>query len=637
MVSGVPFFPGAESRDEALDSQTATMRIVQLVLLLPVFAAVACWPGSPQGDRFEVVRTSPALSAGGAPLLLNDSVTIYFSSPVDPLSVTEDTVTVVDEHGHHVPGSLRTGQNWVTFEPRPPMAPDLGDGSFQPGSFYRLQVAGYPRPDAVRSMDGRRLASAQTQELRIVSPDPAWPDGRSMLRPPSIDLPFVLRHADGLQMLPADAPQLRLHFTLPVLPATATADAFRIRWLGDQEILRPRSVRVINSRFDECPGSSVEIDLGTMPRAGGRDGVRPLKEGDFIMVSVQNVQAPLRDYRGVPVMAALDQCWNVVAGTSISLVTWPTQEGGITGEDFVWPGFEFVSGGVRPRARVEAGDGSLGLFRPRADLLLAPGLPFDRGDGVMVVSRGGAFPFLAIDIPAGVTVRVDGRSGPVAMLAAGGAHIAGTLQIGTGSAPLHVPPHGVAVQELIDNSTFSLVAAGDIRLSGSLEVTAPLASDQTAVTMASAGRIHLVGQLPFNSILAVESTQASANGPSIVGPRGQVTTAVASFTYGMAPGARWMARGSSPWRTLPVDRDGGVVRLIDWDPSLRASWQVAPGHPVRRGEPDLTVGRVGRSEPVSDQERLAVAVGSFLRFHLEADLDAARVLPQMRELRLVDH
>ena len=373
-----------------------------------------------------------------------------------------------------------------------------------------------------------------------------------------------------------------------------------------------------------------------MPRASGRDGVRPLKEGDFIMVSVQNVAAPLRDYRGIPVLAPIDQCWNVVAGTSISLVTWPTLEGGITGEDAIWPGFEFVSGVVRPCARVEAGDGSLGLFRPRSDLVLVPGLPFDRGDGVLVTSRGGAFPFLAIDIPAGITVRVDGRSGPVVLLAAGGVHIAGTLEVGTGSASLHVPSHGVAVQELIDNSTFSLVAAGDIRLLGSLEVTTPLASDRSAVTLASAGRIHLVGKLPFNSILAVESTQASPNGPAIVGPRGQVTTAVASFSYGLAPGARWTARGTSPWRALPMDRDGGVVRLIDWDPRLRASWQVAPAHPVRRGEPDLTVGRIGRSEPVIDHERLAVPAGSFLRFHLEADLDAGRVLPLMRELRLVD-
>ena len=54
--------------------------------------------------------------------------------------------------------------------------------------------------------------------------------------------------------------------------------------------------------------------------------------------------------------------------------------------------------------------------RPQADITLRPGVPFDRGDGVLVQSVGADFPFLAIDIPAGVRVRVE-SSVPVQLLA----------------------------------------------------------------------------------------------------------------------------------------------------------------------------------------------------------------------------
>lgn len=606
-------------------------------LVLVALAGASCWRQPPKAVAFDVVRTSPDLTTSAEPLLLNDTVTIYFSDTLNPVSVTSDTIAVLDDQGHHVPGKLRVGPNWVTFEPLPPLVPDLTDGSFQPGRSYRLQVAGYPRPDSIRATDGRRLEAAHTYELRTAARDARVGRLPSLLRPLDPDLPFLLRGYEP-QRLPADAPRLQLHFTLPVLPTTVSSDAIRIQRLGHPiEELVPRSVRAVSSGLDEFPGSTVEIDLGTMPRLRGGGVGRPLRAGDFVSVSVQNVPEPLRDYAGNPVLAPADQCWSVVRGTSVALVQWPTGDGGVASDDPLGPGFEVVTGSVRPRARVEAGDGSLGVFRPRADVVLRPGVPFDRGDGVEVTSRGTEFPFLAIDIPAGITVRVEAPGSTAQLLSCGGIHIGGTLQLGAGSVPLFVPQPGSAVRELLEAAPMALLAAGDVFVRGRVQVAAPLAADHTALTVACAGRIvfHPLGELPYNTILAVESALAEPAEPAIEGPRGQVVATVATFTYGMAAGARWTARGGSPWQALPLDRDGGVVRLVDVDAGLRVSWQVAPGDPVRKGEPDLAPGRVGRQETAEDQRRIVTGPGAFVRFLVEADLFAGRPLPQLREVRLI--
>jgi hypothetical protein len=78
-----------------------------------------------------------------------------------------------------------------------------------------------------------------------------------------------------------------------------------------------------------------------------------------------------------------------------------------------------------------------------------------------------------------------------------------------------------------------------------------------------------------------------------------------------------------------------VVRVVDADPDLKVGWQAAPADAVRKNEPDLRRGRVGRTQPIADQDRIAVEVGAFVRFELEARTDR-RPPPSVRELRIVD-
>jgi hypothetical protein len=134
--------------------------------------------------------------------------------------------------------------------------------------------------------------------------------------------------------------------------------------------------------------------------------------------------------------------------------------------------------------------------------------------------------------------------------------------------------------------------------------------------------MDLNGALPFNTILALE-----AEGPAVKGVLGQTKVVWATFTYGIARGATFVAGGFTSWRQLPWDRDGGLVQA-DADPEVRFGWQSAPADVNRRREPDLRRG-LPRSQPVADQDRIGVEPGAFVRFELSAPLTDGRPLPKV--------
>ena len=603
-------------------------------LAVALLSAAACWHRTPTPPAFEVLRTSPGLGGDSEPVLLNDSITIYFSDTLQALSVTPDSVSLVDEQDRPVRGSLRVGSNWAAFQPEPPLTRELTDGSLRPGGRYRLFVAGYPRHDAVRASDGRRLAAALVFNVRVAGLEYRPPGLPAPLRPPMTELPFVLRNQEPpLQTVPANAPRLRLRFTVPVLPTTAVAEAFEVLLMRNPlETLMPRSVRVVPSRLpDEIIGSTVEIDLGGLMRQDG-SGPVSLKPSDLISVALKTGATALRDYSGNTSLPAAPWNWFVAAGSSLALADWTADDGAIAEGDPAVPGFEVRVGVMRPRVRVEAGDGSLGTFRPQRDTTLRPGEPFDRGDGQIVTSRGAVFPFLAVDIPPGVSVTVDARAGPVQILCCADLRIAGSVELLGSAQPmqgryLQVLP----VRDLLEGAPVAMVAAGDVHVRGTVTARTTVGAESTVLTLATAGRMHLNGPLPlpFNTILALE-----AEGPAVHGVLGQTKVVWTTFTYGIAPGADFVASGFTSWCQLPWDREGGVVQA-DADPELRIGWQSAPADIHRRREPDLRRG-LARSQPVSDQDRIPVEPGAFVRFELTARLLDSRPLPKVRELRIVD-
>lgn len=91
-------------------------------------------------------------------MLLNEPLVVHFSQNLDPRSITQRTVRVVDERGNEVDGALEVVGRRLSFEPALPIDRALATGSFRAGSAYTLELLGFPRVDALRGRDGAPLS-----------------------------------------------------------------------------------------------------------------------------------------------------------------------------------------------------------------------------------------------------------------------------------------------------------------------------------------------------------------------------------------------------------------------------------------------------------------------------------------------
>lgn len=608
--------------------------------LLGLLACASCWRrSSPPPAPFTVARVSPVLTASSQ-LLLNDAITVYFSEPVDPMSVTRDSFAVLDAAGHAVRGRLHVDGTWVTFEPEPPLAADLRDGSLVPGGEYRLAIAGYPRPDGVRSRRGDLLQQGWQQPFRTAA-FAASAAGPAPLRPVQADVrPFVLRPSEpGAAPLPVDDARLQLHFTLPVLPTTVTAAAFDVRLfarsapVGAIERVIPRAVRLLPRQpGDEFAGSTVELEFGAQVRTVDGERTMTLQPEDLLVVSLVPGEASLRDYAGRTPPQQVQWC-NLVPGFAVKTAEWPAATGPLHwfDADLAAPGFEVTEGGaIRPLVRVEAGDGSLGLLRPTTDVTIAVGEPFDRGDGVRVASADGVFAFAAIDIPAGVTVRVDARARGIQLQVLGRVQIAGRLEILGTAAAADLHPG-----QLVDPSAIAAVAAVAIVAGSGIDVTGRIdgGGDRggSVLALITSGGLDVQGSLPADSLLATERSGAGAPGTAV-----RCRLVRVQMTPGLPPGAEVMASGMTPFVQLPADRAVGALRIRPADTAMRLAWQVAPADPVARSRPDLAPGRAAPPREIRDGERLEAEPGAFLRLRLQARVVGGAPLPRLLGIDVLD-
>jgi len=614
----------------------------KLLLLLPLLAGLSgCWDKRPGSSALTVDRTSPVLSDPTQPVLLNDALTVYFSEPIQPRSVNEDSVVLMDENGHHVLGEVDVGTDWISFVPAAPLAKDLSDGSFQPGGHYRLHLGGQPRFSRIRAEGGGSLSETTSFDVYVAKRDQA-PDGLpAILRPLASDLPLMLRVSEVPLHVAADAPRLQMHFTLPVLPTSLSAEAFRIRLYNPGAILVPRSVRIVSSPVDDHYGSTVEIDLGAVPQTEDGRQVR-LKEGDFISAKLLPGNG-LLDYSGqAPLLAKNVQFWSVVEGRSLPICEWPASGEVYADDDALQAGFEVRGSTIRPRVRVEAGNGSLGVFRPKSNMTLRPGVAFDRGDGQQVVSTGSDFHFAAIDVPAGIEVTIDAQDGPVRLLATGGIRVAGSMRL-LGAPTALLPRYTqYPVAELIDAARVAMVAAGDIQVGGEIQSEMAVSETQSALLLATAGSLRLRGSLPFQTILVPDTVENGVAAPAgsasrIEGVRGQTLLYQGRFTPGVARGADFDVVGMLPWRQLPAHLDSGVLEIGGLTGDLSIVWQATAADPIRGEHPDLSPGRVGRWQPARDRDVLMVGAGRFVRMKLSTRVRHGEPLPSVDELRLVEN
>jgi len=113
-----------------------------------------CGPTAPPPPALEVTQFRQERAER---VLLNEPLVVHFSEALDPRSVTRESVRVLDAEGAPVVGEVEATGRRLAFHPRLPLAPDLGDGGFLPDRSYSITLRGFPRVDALRSLDGAPL------------------------------------------------------------------------------------------------------------------------------------------------------------------------------------------------------------------------------------------------------------------------------------------------------------------------------------------------------------------------------------------------------------------------------------------------------------------------------------------------
>lgn len=611
-----------------------------MVLLAALLAACVRSDGQAVSEPFVVTRISPEPSGG--PLLLNQDVTLSFSAPIDPDSARGDAFEVVDEAGRQVQGRVLVGKQSLTFEPRVPLGRELDDGSFRPDTTYRVLVAGYPRPSGLRAADGRMLQTGCSFTFRTVRRDASAQGFPTPLLPLAGGaIPFVLQSAAAPQWLPLDQPRLRMQFTLPVLPSSLSFGAFDIALVKREqgaEVLHvePATCRLVGADpvLGTLPGAAVELGFRRELRVVGTDRTVALEAGDVVVVTLASGQEALRDWsdrRVSTLPGQSSQWWEVVAGAGPGLLDWPGVRTLVPGTDPLQPGLEVLRDGrSRPALRVEAGDGSLGTFRPLRDTRIARGATFDRGDGTMVVDRDGSLPFLAVDIPAGVTVEVDAREGALRLLACGWVRIEGALAVVAQPVPTRMRAGELtSFGALTESAPLLVAAAGGIRISGT--VRAPEQSAEgTLMVLASAGPLDLAGSIPPATLLALEPGSRG-----LTGSAERAVPVLLRMTPGLPSGTELQLEAATEWFAVPAECSAARLDWLAADPGYEVFIQSIPGDPFRPEYPDPRAERASAPLPVLLGSRVQFLPGGFLRVCFQCRVRGSDPLPFLHGLRIV--
>ena len=619
-----------------------TLRTPCLMLLLAGALSPACSRGNvpAQPTPFAVTRITP--EPGGAPLLLNQQIGVAFSAPIDPESARGDVFQVLDEAGRAVQGRVLVGAQSLTFEPRVPLRPELDDGSFRPDANYRVLVAGYPRPGGLRAADGRMLQQGLNVSFRTVGRDASAQGHPTPLLPVAGGtIPFVLQSATAPQWMPLDQPRLRMQFTLPVLPSALSLGAFDValvkRAQGSQVLrVEPATCRLLGADpvLGTLPGTVVELGFRRELRVAGAEGTAMLEAGDVLVVTLQGGSAALRDYSDRPVSTlpgSSSQWWEVVAGAGPGLLDWPGSRAQVVAVEPLQPGLEVLRDGrVRPAVRVEAGDGSLGVFRPLRDTRIEPGVPFDRGDGVLVQDRDGTLPFRTIEVAPGITVEVVASKRPVRLLACGWARIEGTMVVAGAASPMRLRAGELTSFGALAEAVPVLVAAGSgIRVGGTLRA-AEGAQKGTLLALASAGPLELAGTVPPETVLAVEPGSRG-----LTGAAERAIPVLLRMTPGLPSGAVLEVEAATEWFAVPAECSAARLDWLSADPGYRLSVQSIPADPFRPERPDPRPDRASAPLPVQVGSRVQFLPGSFLRICVHCSVQGNEVLPLLHGLRLV--
>ncbi len=596
-----------------------------IFLVLLCLTALGC-QGKNASTPFEVRSVTPVHAGDSAALYLNEEITVTFSEPIDGLRVTDDNFQMLDEDGHAVPGELSVGTSSVTFKPRAPVRASFDDGSFKPGREYQLVVAGYPRLDCIKSADGRGLHTSEFRRFKAVTitkgASPLLPVGTGTeLFTLDVSPEWPLRMA-------ADEAVLRLRFTLPVLPTSVTAEAFRVMRIVEKEI------GATEKALEELVVKRMSVVNELPPRGGyaGRtvelafDSDLKLHTDDLIFVILSRDEHALLDYRGRRVWAGANASTYQVAvdsGNRVHLIDRRFEDLRLLQRDEARIGFTTASGKAVPNAWREAGDGSLGWLRPERDMELSR--------EAYRLPKGADFQFMGLEIPAGITVTLRSDD-PIAIRISGSASIRGQLILDTPRATREWA-QGSRVQstDLLGNSTASLVVGGDLQVSGSIRHANE--GQGSPLTLFVAGKLDLLGRvIPPGCVFAragARPPQGAAEGPVLLD---------CEMHPGSASNQPVQAEAWTEWLALPKGHPLLLdVEAVGLQGLVQLAVQVAPPHPVDASLPHDAPGALQQPVELPLGGPVEVPQGAFLRFRIQGVAGRHGVLPSVEGIAVIAH
>jgi hypothetical protein len=524
-------------------------------------AAALCTGCEPQARRqvrwLELLQVRPAASEG---LFLNETLTLDFSHPIDPASVTSESVRIVDEAGRRARGEYRVDKARILFRPDPVLGPQLTDGGLRPGTRYTALVQGFPAPDGLRGRDGRPLAQSVSWEFETARL--TEPRGQMFVdHTPLFGL--RLHPGEGLATV-RDDPRVVLFCEEPVDPSTLRAEDFRFQTPGGERI-------DLEARL-----------LANHDHLVVRGGRALRTAAEIELVPLAELSLGVHSLRMAPDMELLDFGGNRVQPYSGVIEVDVGETAGTLVQDFLER-----EANTRP---VPGADGTAAWGGGRVTIRF-PRAAGNGQDGEVALPAGDwtakDLHATSLTVPAGRTCRL-GAPGLVVLRAQGRLDIAGSLVREVGEA------RGLMVEEGERLSTWLaraqredppwtvIVAGGDLVVSGRIEVDGPLllvAGGWLRVASrprAAENELWILGEGGGLALPSTASTVALELDPPTVNPlRTQLTYAVLSDPIPEAGSvARW-GRASVSGREnlgrfrvryvreedLPL---GGT--LADWEP-----------------------------------------------------------------------
>ncbi len=594
----------------------------QRILLTLGVLIVACSPEAPVVPALRLLDFRPRQRAG---VYLNEPLVLHFSGELSRESITSQSVRILNRDGSPALGARFVAGRELTFLPDPVRAPNLQDGGYTPNTAYQLELAGFPRADAIRSKDGACLASTLHIAFQTVKIENPRTGDVFLDDSPDYGLPLLIHSKKSSNSQPVRAPMtsqsgLDLEGEEPIDPSTISDDVFAL--IRDEEPSKgskyPLRAFLIDNHNKHAYFAQGTTLLRLLPDTLVPPGIYRLQ--------VESANLHIRDFGRhlVPVIGkeGLQKLHVIVHAPSDGIESEYVEE--------------FLDAGMRSSALVPGADGTALWSNTGAVEIRFPAAAGDGSDDAVVLEAHASSAHVQatrLSLPEGVSCELDVGEGTCRLCSQGALEIGGKLHR-TGSA------QPGALPEIRPDDTLSgwlerqgnanlpltvLVAGGDLRISGELDLPGPLllvAGGRVRVS----GRIRVAGCEPIDASFFTHHDPTVPSHVAALGEGGAIAVWATVKGKG-APRAEladaWLVL--DPPKINPLKRD--LIYAVRSNPipekGRAKNWLTAEGPKGRSGAGSLRVRYAG-------ERRSAGASGE-----IEVQVDDPALLVDCPTMRLV--